>query len=126
MVLSSRFIRFALVGTLGAIVHVSTVMLLVSHLQIHPLSANVLGFLLGFHVSYFGHRYWTFSETNVSHQVAFPRLLVLQIFNFIANETMFYILLSLHLPYVLALLIVLCILPAMTFTVSRLWIFTTV
>lgn len=124
MALSSKFLRFAIVGTGGAIVHVTTVMLLVNYLQMHPLSANVAGFLLGFQVSYFGHRYWTFSDSNVRHQTAFPRLLALQIFNFGANETMFYILLSLHLPYLIALLIVLCILPVMTFTVSRLWIFT--
>lgn len=125
MALMSRLLKFGIVGTLAALLHLSTVMFLVSQYQLLPLSANIFGFLLGFQVSYWGHRSWTFHETTVEHQVALPRLFLLQVGNFAANEILFYILLSFHLPYPLALLIVLMILPALTFTISRFWIFKT-
>src|SRR5690606_39580441 len=40
-----------------------TVVALVELIEIAPLRANVGGFIVAFWVSYFGHRYWTFSDT---------------------------------------------------------------
>lgn len=125
MALMNKIIPFAIIGTCAAIVHLSIVMLLVHEFQFLPLAANVFGFLVAFQISYWGHRKWTFSETTVQHQVALPRLFLLQTFNFAANEFFFYILLSLNLPYPLALIIVLLILPFLTFTLSRFWVFKT-
>ena len=99
--------------------HFATVVVLVENNLLVPLSANVLGFLLGFQVSYWGHRSWTFDYTVTLHRVALPKLLLVQVCTFIANESLFYWLLALHLPYTTALIIVLSILPLFTFFIRN-------
>jgi putative flippase GtrA len=86
--------------------------------------ANIVAFALAFQVSYFGHRYWTFSHTVAEHRAAVPKLLLVSISNFFANEGLFYFFMStFKLPYTVALLLVLAILPIVTFTFSKFWIF---
>jgi putative flippase GtrA len=115
--------RFLTVGTLAAAVHFSMVVMLVQFYNYAPLIANVGGFVVSFQVSYWGHRWWTFSETEISHREAYLKLVMVQIANFGLNEMLYYFLLSFHLPYQLALLIVLAILPVFTFVTSKFWVF---
>lgn len=115
--------RFGIVGVTAAAVHFSIVVSLVQLNGLPPLLANVFGFAISFQVSYWGHRRWTFQDSVALHRVAFPKLLFVQLINFAANESLFYILLSFHLPYVFALLIVLAVLPIFTFIVSKMWVF---
>ncbi len=115
--------RFGIVGLTAACIHFMTVILLVQNFMLPPLSANIFGFMFSFQISYWGHRLWTFSTTEVLHRVTFSRLLFLQIMNFCANELLFYIFLTLNLPYPLALIIVLAVLPIFTFFSSKVWIF---
>jgi len=118
-----QIMRFGIVGGTAAIVHFSMVVWLVQEFSYAPLVANVAGFLLAFQVSYFGHRLWTFSETSVLHREAYPRLVAVQVMNFSLNEMLYYVFLSLHLPYQLALLIVIAIMPIFTYLTSRWWVF---
>ena len=115
--------RFLIVGGTAAAVHFSMVVLLVQAYDYVPLIANFGGFVVSFQVSYWGHRLWTFSGTEVLHREAYPRLVMVQLVNFALNESLYYLLLSLHLPYQLALLIVLAILPIFTFISSKFWVF---
>ena len=123
MPLLYQIMRFGLVGVVASAVHFSIVVMLVQQLSLAPLIANIIGFSIGFQVSYSGHRHWTFRGTTAEHSVAYTRLLILQINNFILNETFYYILLNMHIPYQIALIIVLSIMPILTFTISKLWIF---
>jgi len=118
-----QIFRFGLVGITAATIHFSIVVMLVQHYSFEPLIANIFAFMVSFQASYFGHRRFTFHGTTAMHIVAVPKLLTLQIMNFIANESMFYVLMALHLPYQLALIIVLATLPLFTFAVSKRWIF---
>ena len=117
--------RFGIIGSSAALVNFSIVVALVeSGLVQQPLYANMVAFAFAFQVSYFGHRFWTFNETITEHRVAMPKLLLISGANFFANEGLFYFFLNtFQLPYPLALLLVLAILPVVTFTVSKLWIF---
>jgi putative flippase GtrA len=116
--------RFGLVGITAALVHFTVVVVLVELHWLKPLIANVAAFCVAFQVSYWGHRSWTFSGTQQKHAVAFPRLLLVSSLAFLANESMFYILMSqFKLPYILALVIVLSVLPLAVFTVNKLWVF---
>lgn len=115
--------RFIIVGGSAAMVHFSVVVMLVQLFGYAPLIANVGGFLVSFQVSYWGHRVWTFAATDILHREAYPKLVAVQLINFTLNESLFYFFLSLHLPYPLALLIVLAILPAFTFVASKFWVF---
>lgn len=123
LALASQLLRFGIVGLSAAIIHFSVVALLVERANLAPLVANIFGFLVSFPLSYWGHRFWTFQDTEAQHKVAVAKLLLIQLVNFSANESLFYIFLSLHLPYLLALAIVLIILPIFTFASSKLWAF---
>lgn len=119
----AQIAKFLTIGSLAAVVHFSVVVLLVQTFDYAPLIANVAGFVVSFQLSYWGHRLWTFSDTHVSHREAYPRLVAVQVLNFSINEALYYLFLSLGLPYPLALLIVLAILPVFTFITSKFWVF---
>jgi putative flippase GtrA len=115
--------RFLTIGTLAAAVHFGMVVWLVQSYDYLPLIANVAGFVVSFQISYWGHRLWTFSGTDVSHREAYPRLVLIQVLNFGMNESLYYFFLGFGLPYQWALLIVLAILPIFTFISSKFWVF---
>ncbi|RDI40983.1 GtrA family protein [Aquicella lusitana] len=118
-----QIFRFGIVGLTAAAIHISIVILLVQYEGLEPLAANIFGFAIAFQMSYWGNRLWTFSDAAVLHRVALPKLLLVQIVNFLANESLFYVFLTLHLPYPIALFLVLTILPVFTFISSKLWVF---
>lgn len=118
-----QLFRFGVVGIVAAAIHFYIVISLVQTWSLEPLIANVFAFGIAFQISYWGHRLWTFSNTTTLHREAFPKLMLIQIINFAANESLFYVFLTLNLPYPIALLIVLTILPIVTFVSSKLWVF---
>ncbi len=118
-----QMMRFGIVGLTAAAIHFTIVVSLVQFTGMQPLVANAFAFLVSFQVSYWGHRSWTFSETVVLHRVAFSRLLFVQLINFVLNEFLYYIFLSLHLPYPVALLMVFAVLPVFTFISNKWWVF---
>lgn len=119
----AQIIRFIIVGTTAAAVHFSIVVYLVQLFHYAPLIANIAAFIVAFQVSYWGHRMWTFSETEVMHREAYPKLIILQVSVLCMNEGLYYLFLSLHIPYQLALLMVLAIMPFFTFVTSKFWVF---
>ncbi len=128
MVLKSKLLRqiicFGIVGVIAACVHFGVVISLVEWRDWQPLMANVIAFLIAFQVSYWGHRYWTFQATHVHHRSALPKLFLVCSMGFVANESLYFMLLTLfHLPYALALFIVLAFLPLLTFILGKLWVF---
>jgi len=123
MHLFAQLLRFGIVGLTAAALHFSIVVGAVEYLALLPLIANVFAFAFAFQISYWGHRLWTFAGTTSLHREAFPKLMLIQVINFAANESLFYIFLNLNLPYPVALLIVLTTLPVFTFISSKLWVF---
>lgn len=118
-----QLFRFGIVGFTAASINFSIVVLLV-HLQLMtPQIANIFAFMIAVQMSYWGHRLWTFSDTNAMHRAAFPKLLTIQILNLIANEALFSFFLALHFSYQIALIIVLTTLPIFTFIANKLWVF---
>ncbi|VVC75705.1 hypothetical protein AQUSIP_09950 [Aquicella siphonis] len=118
-----QLFRFGIVGLSAAAIHFGTVVLMVQGYTVPPLVANIFGFAVSFQMSYWGHRLWTFQESSALHRIAFPRLLFVQIVNFAANEALFFLFLAMKLPYMVALVIVLTVLPVFTFISSKLWVF---
>lgn len=118
-----QLIRFGIVGLAAAALHFGIVVFMVQMWLIEPLIANVFAFAFSFQVSYWGHRLWTFQGTTTLHRDAFPKLFFIQVLNFAANESLFYSFLSLDLPYPIALILVLTLLPIFTFVSSKLWVF---
>ena len=118
-----QIFRFGVVGLTAAFVHFGVVVLLVQNVRLTPLNANIFGFMVASQVSYWGHRIWTFEARDTLHSIALPRILLVQMFNFAANQTLFYIFLTLHLPYTIALIVVLTVLPIFTFLSNKFWVF---
>ncbi len=114
---------FGVVGVSAMAVHFAAVAGLLVPLGQSPLVANVGGFLIAFQVSYWGHRRLTF-QADVAHRQAMPRFFAIACLSFAVNEAMYFVLLRYTpLDYRVALLIVLVLVAALTFVLSKLWAF---
>lgn len=90
-----------------------------------PLTANVLGFLSAFMVSYYGHRYFTF-DCHTHKLASLGRLFLVGIANLALNELAYALFLALfNDQYLLALCINLILLAVLTFFVNKYWVFKT-
>lgn len=119
-----QLIRFGLVGGIAALVHFGFTLLLIKYFSLAPLWANTWGFLLAFNISYFGHRYITFSQTQASHRQAASRLFLMGAINFVVNQVLFGSLLYVaHLNPIIALLLSILLVPVSTFLLSKYWVF---
>ena len=119
-----QIIKFIVVGALAALVHLSTLWFLVNLLDLFPLIANAIAFVLAFSVSFLGQSLWTFSHKSHNHK-AMVRYLVIQLAcSFVLNQGLYTLLIvytSLH--YLIASFMVLITIPLITFTLSKYWAF---
>lgn len=122
-VIIAQLFRYGIVGLAAAGTHFGLVVFSVQVIGYTPMMANMLVYPLSFQVSYWGHRLWTFGGTEVSHLTAFPKLVTIQIINFLLSQGLFFIFLKMHIPYQIGLLILLFTLPIFTFISSRFWVF---
>ena len=122
--LTTQLFRFGIIGLLALSVHLFSVMVLARLFNISPLGANILGFFLAFHVSYWGHYKWTFEADDVSHKSTAIRFFTIAFSNFIINEVLYASLLyNTNLPYDIALFIVLIFVAVWSFILSKFWVF---
>ncbi len=66
-----RLFRFGIVGVAATVTHAVVLWALVESVSMRPSFATVIGFLIAFNVSYFGHYYFTFRSTE-PHRRALP------------------------------------------------------
>ena len=119
-----QIIKFGIVGALGAITNLLVVVLLVEFLHWHPLTANIVGFLIAFNVSFWGHRYVTFTRTSRRLHQALPRFFFTSGTGFLLNESLFYLLLKYTvLPYFVSLFFILAVVACYTFLLGKFWAF---
>lgn len=121
-----ELIVYVIIGGIAFSVHFSIVFSLVHFLDMAPLVANAVAFMLSFNVSFWGHHYFTFAghETEIKH--AMRRLFTLASINFFVSEYFYYILLhSFHINYLLALVINVGIIAFVSFLISKFWVFKT-
>ncbi|RXZ33985.1 GtrA family protein [Oxalobacteraceae bacterium CAVE-383] len=120
-----RLMRFGLIGAAAAAMHYWAAIALVELGGLAPLRANVGAFAIAFWCSYFGHRHWTFADRRGGHPAAvFFRFLATALLGFLLNQWLYYLLLTyLTLPYFISLAIVMVIVAASTYLLSRLWAF---
>jgi putative flippase GtrA len=117
----NQLIRFGLVGCSACAVHFLVVISLVP-LGMNPLIANVVGFLVAFTVSYFGHKLWTFNHGKSGRSLL--KFGVVALLSFLVNEGLFYLLLKFSsMRYEVALLLVLFLVALLTFILSKFWAF---
>ncbi len=115
---------FGAVGFSAMAVHYAVVTVWLVPYGLPPLLANVAGFLIAFQVSYWGHRGLTFQASEVAHARGLPRFFAVAALAFGVNEAMYFLLLRYtSLDYRMALLLVLILVAALTFVLSKLWAF---
>lgn len=122
--MSQRFqiLRFVMVGATAAMIHLIIVALLVPR-GISPLWANGFAFACAWHISYYGHRSFTFRARGGF--TPYLRMLGTSLASLALQETLYALLLrATPLDYRLSLIIVLLLVAAGTFLASRHWVFT--
>ena len=75
-----QLVRFGIVGLSAASVNLFIVFLLVHYRHLHPLSANIIAFLISFQISYNGHKYWTF-RSSASHLTSMSKFFFVAVFS---------------------------------------------
>ena len=113
---------FLAVGASASLTHVA-VFVLLEH-SVWPELANALGFVVAFGVSFFGHRYLSFSDTGTAVATSLVRFGATALAGFATNEAVFVLLYRyLGWPSLLALICGLVFAAAQTFALSRYWAF---
>ena len=109
---------------MAAATHWSIVKLLVDHVGIVPLQANVWGWLIAFSVSYTGHQRLTFAAQRAPMRSSLPRFFLVSLGGFLINEATYALLLRLGgWRYDVTLGVVLVGVAVATFAAGRLWAF---
>ncbi|WP_252176499.1 GtrA family protein [Endozoicomonas sp. 4G] len=118
-------IKFIITGSAAAVVHLSTLWLLVDVAQAAPLLANPAAFILAFIVSYLGHAFWTFNHKHHALRSTLVKFLLVQLLcSFLLNQGLYTLLLTCTgLNYLIASFIVLATIPLVTYSLSKYWAF---
>ena len=90
LVAGSRFLRFALVGGVTALIYFSVLYVLVGLLNTDIVLSSSAAYILASMFNYCMHYVWTF-ESNQRHQLAISRYLVMCIVGFFINYTIMYL-----------------------------------
>ena len=121
MSLTGQIFRFGCVGVAASAAHLGVVATLVPA-GLVPLMANGAGFAAAFHVSYYGHRSWTFGHAGGSRE--YLRMLAVSLAGFGLNEGLYAGLLKFTaLDYRVALGLVLLVVAGGTFVAARICVF---
>jgi putative flippase GtrA len=118
-VLLGQVFKFASVGVVATATHVAVGLGLHNLLGVQPLMANLVAFLCATSWSCVGNWSWTFDKRS-RLSAAVPRYLALSTCCFGLNQTIVYVVTQLwHLPYLVALLPVVLLVPGFSFWMSR-------
>lgn len=116
-------LKFAVVGVLNTAVHVIATVLLVEAMQVHPVPASVVGFVLAVTVSFFLNTYWTFRRSD-NLQRRFLRFVLVSVSGMALNTMIMYGAVDVYQRhYLLGLAMVLLVVPAYNFALNYLWSF---
>lgn len=115
--------RFATVGVGATLVHLGVAWAAAGLGGLDPFIANGCGFVTAFAVSYLGHFYWTFAGPT-EHRRHLPRFVIVSGIGYLLSNVIVW-LVTTHsgYPFEVALLSILAIVPATTWTLSRIWAF---
>lgn len=120
--LLGQLARFGLVGIAATLTHTG-VAWVVHHAGVAAFPANAVGFAVAFGVSYLGHFYWTFGQ-RAGHRARLPRFLVVSGTGFaLSNVIVWAVVVQMGAPFETALALMLVMVPATTWMLSRLWAF---
>lgn len=113
---------FVLVGAMAAATHWVVAVAIVQSMQINPLWANLIGWLVAFGVSFSGHYHLTFRYQRAGVAQAIRRFFVISACGFLINEISYAVLLAnTSIRYDALLMGILIAVAGATFIASRFW-----
>ncbi len=115
--------RFFSVGALATLLHSVLFVALIEWLGMTALSASVVAFSGAFMVSYLLNHRWTF-EASGRHHFHLPRFALVGIGGLLLNMGIVYLVVDVgHYSYLLALLLVVTVVPLLSYLMNRHWVF---
>lgn len=118
-----QIFRFGIIGVAATVIHSGVVVSLVELGGLSPTPANLLAFGCALGASYVGHYYWTFRAIS-PHATAFVRFAIAAATGLVLNYALFFAIVDMwRANYLIALCAVLVVVPAVTFTMNKLWAF---
>ncbi|MDR6679298.1 GtrA family protein [Pseudomonas oryzihabitans] len=115
---AARPLRFALVGAVATLVHMTVAALLLGLWGWPAYGANLGAFLVAFGVSYLGHRHVTFARAGSPW-----RFLLVALGGFGLNNLLLTGLLACDVPALAALLVATALVPVCSYLLSSWWVF---
>ena len=121
--LGGQVARFGVVGVAATVIHVLLALFLHGVLEAPPLLANLGGFCGAWLVSYLGNHRWTFRAAT-RHGWSVPRHVVVAVLGLGVNQAIVSVMTEFFLlPFATALAVVVFVVPAVSFVLSRWWAF---
>ncbi len=118
-----ELVRFGIVGVAATLVHVGVAVACVEAAGLDPFVANLLAFTTAVGISYVGHMYVTFGARG-AHAQRLPRFVATALLGLGLNQLIMATWVSaLEWDYRGALAIVVTLVPALTYAVSKKWVF---
>jgi len=127
--LTKQISKFAIVGLTSTLVHATLFTGLVEVGWSSPLASNLIGYLVGFCVSFTGHYLWTFDEqrkgeNSPSIVAAQTRFFVVAAFGLGLNSLAVYFVTDIwEISYRFSLIFIIFVTPLLTFALSKFWAF---
>jgi putative flippase GtrA len=120
--LKRRLSYYTVIGSTAALVHLLSVFILVHYGHFHALLANIFAFFIAFNVSFFGHKYLTFSQLQDKKTLKLPYFFMVATSACALNEGLYFLVLHFtQLNYMMALCLVLVMVSMYSFILSRYW-----
>ncbi len=121
--IAGQSLRFLAVGGAATGVHVATAMVLVETAGWSILNANVVAFAVAVMVSYLGNHRWTFGRSG-RHDHHLPRFVVLAFGGLALDQAIVFAMVQgAEIDYRVALMVVVGVVPALSFVANRCWAF---
>jgi putative flippase GtrA len=118
-----ELLRFGVVGVAASVTHVVVALLLIERAGVPLLWANALAFSVAVFVSYFGNHAWTFRRAG-HHRRHFPRFLAVALGGLALNQSIVFLAVEVAgMPYLYGILLVVLIVPGLSFALSKCWAF---
>ena len=115
------WVRFGIVGVAATIVYF-VIGISLERAGVAVLVGNAVAYVLGFIVSYFGHKLWSF-QSSASHGSALPRFLIAWFAGLGLNTLIIWALMRFGAPYVVAMWVAIVLVPVFTYFAQKFWVF---
>jgi len=115
--------RFIIIGGLATVVHYVTALITHYVVGLSPLWANFIAFCAAFNVTYIGNYFWVF-KADTKHKTALPKSLTVSLTGLSVGQIIIWALTEkLGTAFHLTLIAVIMLVPILTFTLNRFWVF---